>query len=150
MPGAVGGQQPRCPAARTRAEAPRRSGTPVTIGRWNSEPAVDRTTLGAWTSTEASLTRTASAPAASAAADHGAGVAGVADVGEQHQQAGPAGQHGVEVDVEQPAYGEQALRGRRVAHGRQDLGGHLVDVAAPAPTAAPTTSACRAAASAVR
>ena len=35
-------------------------------GRWNREPAVERTTFGACTSTEASLTSTASAPAASA------------------------------------------------------------------------------------
>ena len=43
------------------------SATPVTTGTWNRLPAVERTTLGAWTSTEPVVSTTASAPAASAA-----------------------------------------------------------------------------------
>ena len=54
------------PAARNASIAGARS-TPVTTGRWNSEPAVDRTTLGLCTSTLCAVSTTASAPTASAA-----------------------------------------------------------------------------------
>src|SRR5690606_14485345 len=66
-------RSPRPSAARIVSPAPRSSGaasassTPVTTGRWNSEPALERTTLGLCTSTLSAVTTTSSAPAASAA-----------------------------------------------------------------------------------
>ena len=62
------------------------------------------------------------------AADHGAGVAGVAHVGQHHQQARRGVEDGVERDVQRPADRQQPLRGGRVAHRGQHLGGDLVDV----------------------
>src|SRR5688572_31803831 len=42
------------------------TGTPTATGRWNREPTEARTDLGLYRSTEASVSTTASAPAASA------------------------------------------------------------------------------------
>ena len=59
------------------------------------------------------------------AADDGAEVAGVANVGQDHQQSGAQPEHHVKIDVNGPTDSQQPLGDQRVAHGREDLVAHL-------------------------
>ena len=60
-------------------------------------------------------------------ADHRAGVAGVTDVREDADDPRPRGEDLVEVGRRDAADGQQALRGLRVGHRRENVGGDVVD-----------------------
>ena len=122
----VGGEhaQPRGAQRRRRRPA---SGTPVTTGRWNSEPAVDRTTLGESTSTLASVTTTASAPAASATRRTVPALPGSRTWASTQTQRGRAASTSSSAVVRCRADGEQALRrSAAVGHGGEHLVGDPV------------------------
>ena len=118
---AVGGQHPQ-PGGAQRARPRSASGAPVTTGRWNRLPAEARTHLLLYGSTEAAGEDHAVGPGRVGGAQHRAGVARVADVGQddRDQPRAGVGQLG-QRDVDEPADRQQALR----RDGLRQLGHHL-------------------------
>ena len=81
-------------------------------------------------STLESLSRTASAPAASALRMTVPALPGSRIVGQDHQESRAQLKHHVEVDIDGPTDCDDPLRDQRVAHGGEDFGADLADAQA--------------------